>query len=363
MPGYAPTPLVEVSELAEMLGVGAIFVKNESARMGLPSFKVLGASWAIHRLLAEQPGGEPVCLVTATEGNHGRAVARAARLLGQRAEVFVPSDVHPAAVAAIAGEGAEVVTVAGGYEDAVGAAAQSCTDPDRVLVQDTAWPGYTDVPGWIVEGYQTLFAEVDAQLAATGAEPPDLVVVPVGVGSLAQGAVMHYRGTRSGSSGASAPALLAVEPVGAACVLESLVAGRLTTVPTSATVLAGLNCGRPSSLAWPYLRAGLDAAVSVTDGESLAAADDLAAFGISAGPCGAASLAGARAALTGAGALDAEDAAAPGPGERRSALGLGPVSTVVLLCTEGAAANPYSSSYADPAISPSASQGSAGHDQ
>ncbi|GAA3831063.1 diaminopropionate ammonia-lyase [Streptomyces phyllanthi] len=317
--------------MAEELRVGRVFVKDESCRLGLPAFKALGASWAVHRTLAEraangrQPG--PVTLVTATDGNHGRAVARMARLLGQRAHVLVPQGVHPRAVAAIAAERAKVTEVAGPYDEAVRLASEAAAVPDAVLVQDTAWPGYEQIPGWIVEGYSTLCAEIDEQLAAQGvAEGPDLVSIPVGVGSLAQAVVTHYRSRPTGR----APALLSVEPETAACVLESLTVGEPVSVTTGDTTMAGLNCGTPSSIAWPYLRRGLDAAVAVPDGDSARAAARLAALGISSGPCGAAALAGLRATLTGR-----------GTDECRTALGLDATSVVVLLSTEGPAANPH----------------------
>ncbi|NEB00900.1 diaminopropionate ammonia-lyase [Streptomyces sp. SID13726] len=329
---YAPTPLTELPSLAAEFGVVRVFVKDESCRLGLPAFKALGASWAVHRTLAERAangaGPGPVTLVTATDGNHGRAVARMAHRLGQDAHVFVPRGVHPHAVAAIVAEQAKVTEVPGPYDEAVRRAAEAAAAPDTVLVQDTAWQGYERIPGWIVEGYSSLCAEIDEQLAAEGiVEGPGLVAVPVGVGSLAQAVVTHYRGHPSGR----APALLSVEPEAAPCVLESLTRGEPVSVTTSETTMAGLNCGTPSSIAWPHLRDGLDAAVAVTDADSARAATDLAALGVSSGPCGAASLAGLRAALTGAGAA-----------ERRTALDLGPASVVVLLSTEGAAANPTS---------------------
>jgi diaminopropionate ammonia-lyase len=325
LPDYAPTLLTELPALAMELGVGRVFVKDESSRLGLPAFKALGASWAVHRILSMREPGTSLRLVTATDGNHGRAVARMARLLGQRAHVFVPQGVHPTAVAAIVAEGAQVTHVAGSYDTAVRQAAEAAEGPLAVLVQDTAWSGYEQIPGWIVEGYSTLFTEIDAQLSVAGAELPGLVVIPVGVGSLAQAAVTHYRSRPVGP----APALLSVEPDAAACVLASLARQQLVSVATGATSMAGLNCGTPSSLAWPYLRDGLDAAVAVTDADSAGAARDLAALGVSSGPCGAASLAGIRAALTGDGSTD-----------RRAALVIGPTATVVLLSTEGAAANP-----------------------
>ncbi len=329
LPGYAPTPLAEVPALAAELKVGRVFVKDESARMGLPAFKVLGASWAVHQLLSGRPAGGPLTLVTATDGNHGRALARMARLFGQRAQVFVPGGVHPTAVAAIASEGAQVTEITGTYDDAVRLAAEAADMPGTTLVQDAGWPGYEQVPGWIVEGYSTLFAEVGEQLAGAGAAEAALVVIPAGVGSLSQAGITHYR-SRPGSP---MTALLTVEPGTAACVLASLVRGELGTIGVSETIMAGLNCGTPSMLAWPYLRDGLDAAVAVADAGSATAARDLAGCGIPAGPCGGAALAGARAALTGEGAK-----------ARRASLAISPDATVVLLSTEGSAANPVPAS-------------------
>lgn len=330
LPGYAPTPLTELPALAEELGVRRVFLKDESARLGLGAFKVLGASYAAARALRARAGGDgpvtvddlrsiadpSVLLVTATDGNHGRAVAYVAALLGVSAHVYVPQVTDAATIARIEGEGARVTVVDAPYDETVKRAAEAAGESGGVLVQDTAWPGYEEIPGWIVDGYATLFREVDAQLAEAGAGPAGLVTLPIGVGSLAQAGVVHYR------SGAPGTALLGVEPDTAACVLASLRAGEAVTVPTGETVMAGLNCGTPSSLAWPYFAAGLDAAVAVEDAAADAAVRDLAALGVDSGPSGASSLAGVRAALLGEGA-----------GARRSALG--DPSTVVLLSTEG----------------------------
>ncbi len=341
LPGYAPTPLTQVPAIAAELGVGRVFVKDESARMGLAAFKVLGASWAVHQVLSRRDAAGPVTLVAATDGNHGRALAWMARRLGQRAHVFVPTGVHPTAIAAIAAEGAQVTEITGTYDDAVRLAAKAAREPDAELVQDAGWPGYEEVPGWIVDGYSTLFAEVDEQLAAAGAAGTAgaatapgtaglaLVAIPAGVGSLAQAAITHYR-SRPVSGLTS---LLTVEPGSAAGILASLVRGELGTVATGETIMSGLNCGTPSRLAWPYLRDGLDAAVAVANSEAAVAARDLAGYGIPAGPCGGAALAGVRAALTGEG----EQA-------RRAALALDADATVVLLSTEGSAANPVPAS-------------------
>jgi diaminopropionate ammonia-lyase len=335
LPGSAATPLAELPALADELGVGRVFVKDESSRLGLPAFKALGASWAIAQILATRAGlsgpltldvlrsaaaVDPVTLITATDGNHGRAVARIAALLGLPAWVFVPREVPGGAVAAIAAEGAEVTEVPDSYDVAVKHAAAAAADHAKaVLVQDTAWAGYEQIPGWVVEGYATLLAETDAQLAEAGAGPLGLIAVPVGVGSLAQAVVTHHR-----SAASPAPSVLGVEPETAACVLHSLLSGAFSSIATSATVMAGLNCGTPSQLAWPVLQAGLDAAVAVTDAAAEQAVTDLGAYGVSSGPSGASTLAGARAALTGAGA-----------DRRRADLGLGADSVAVLLSTEG----------------------------
>ena len=309
--GYRPTPLREVPGLAAEWGVRRVVVKDESARLGLPAFKALGVVHAVHRLLAERPVA-PRELVAATEGNHGRALARVARTLGLAARVVVPRSVDPAAAAAIRGEGAEVVVADGDYDAAVArAAGDAAARPGAVLVQDTAWPGYEQVPRWIVEGYTTMFTEVDAQL---GADRAALVVTPMGVGSLAQAVLTHYK------SRGRPVAVLGVEPDTAAGVLAGLRAGRRRSVPTGTTVMAGLNCGTPSWLAWPALRDGLDVAVAVSDPQATAAAAELHSLGVPAGPCGAACVPAVRTLLA--------DAAG------RAALGLTAASVVVLLSTE-----------------------------
>lgn len=312
LPGYAPTPLVDLPEIAAALGVGRVLVKDESVRFGLPAFKVLGASWACKHVLERQPGAR---LVTATDGNHGRAIARMASQFGTTATIFVPEVMPSATAGRIAAEGAEVIRVAGDYDATVRASAQyAAAGPDRALVQDTAWPGYEEVPAWIVEGYSTLLDEIDETLGRL----PDLVVVPVGVGSLAQAVVEHYR-----RPGTAHPSVLSVEPESASCVLTSLTHGRPVSVPTDATAMEGLNCGTVSSLAWPVLRDGCDGAVAVTDAEAVAASAELKDLGISSGPCGAATLAGLRGFL-----------ADPGC---RAGLALPEAAVVVLLSTEGAA--------------------------
>jgi len=338
LPGYTATPLADAPALAVANGVERVWVKDESSRLGLPSFKVLGASWAAYRALAARLGRDPepwvsldelrqtlaplrpLTLATATDGNHGRAVARIAALLGLDADVYVPKGTATARIAAIEAEGARVTVVDGDYDRAVASAA--ATAGDRCLaIQDVGRPGYEQVSAWVVEGYGTIFWEVDAQLAARGEEAPDVVVIPVGVGGLAAAAVRHWhrRGLRR------PPRLLGVEPLAAACVLRSLQVGRIATVPgPHDSIMAGLNCGTPSLVAWPLLRSGLDAAVAVADERARQAMRDLAAAGIVAGETGAASLAG-LAEVTGGWEAT----------KLRGALGLAADARILLLCTEG----------------------------
>jgi diaminopropionate ammonia-lyase len=336
LPGYRPTSLVGVAGLAAELGVAQVWVKDEADRFGLPAFKILGASWAVNRALSARAGyagparsldelrrrvaGSAVTLVAATDGNHGRALARMAHLLDVRARIYVPDGLGPVAVDAITAEGAEVVRTDLVYDEVVAMVAGSVDDrPNDVLVQDTSWPGYVDIPRWIVDGYSTLFGEIDDQISGR----VDLVSVPTGVGSLLQAALQHYRS----AARADRPAVLAVEPATAACVTGSLAAGRRVAVDTSSpTMLAGLNCGTVSEIAWPVIAAGLDAAVGVSEDQARSALTDLHTTGLPVGPCGAAALAGAR-------------VAADDP-ELAGTLGLDAHSVVVLVSTESIAANP-----------------------
>jgi diaminopropionate ammonia-lyase len=353
LPGYAPTPLTSYPDLARQVGVGELWVKDESWRLGLPSFKILGAAYATYRALAGRLGREPswdsvaelsaalrplgrIGLCAATDGNHGRAVARTARWLGLPADIYVPAGTAQPRIDAIAAEGATVTVVDGGYDDAVRRSAEE--ESDRcIVVSDTSWPGYTQIPGWVIEGYSTVFSEISDQLAAAsaaggasaasavgraGGAGPDVVAIPVGVGALAAATVRHFKA----GPGPGTPKLLGVEPESARCVTESLRAGRLVTLPFPQTsIMAGLNCGTPSQLAWPTVSRGLDALVAVSDSWAMAAMRALAAAGVLAGETGAAALAGLHAVCTD-----------PAGATARSALGLRSDSRVLVLCTEGA---------------------------
>jgi diaminopropionate ammonia-lyase len=269
LPGYAPTPLVEAPAAAAALGVRRLLVKDESSRLGLPSFKVLGASWAIHQALEAHPGATR--LACATDGNHGRAVADTARLLGLEATVLVPASMIEARRAAIAAEAARVEVVDGTYDDAVERAAQV----DALVIQDTAWPGYETVPAWVVEGYATIGEEIDVE--------PDVVAIQIGVGSFAAAMVRRFAGAR----------IVGVEPVGAACALASAEAGEPVEVPgPHDSVMAGLNCGRVSPVAWPAVSRGIEAFCAIRDDRAREAVALLARDGVEAGERGAAGLAG-----------------------------------------------------------------------
>ncbi|MEX2542237.1 MAG: diaminopropionate ammonia-lyase [Trueperaceae bacterium] len=302
LPGYEPSELRTAAGLAERLGVGEIWVKEESNRFGLPAYKVLGASWAIYNQLLANTGvaatgrklealraalsGQGFTLVTATDGNHGRAVARVARWFGLESEVFVPGEMAEVRTQALRAEGARVVVVRGSYDEAVRAAAASA-DERRLLIQDTSWPGYERVPAWIVEGYGTIFQEVETQLEELGSRAPNLIPVQVGVGSLAHAATSHFRRLDPGSR------LVCVEPKGADCLLRSARAGRSVTVNgPHASCMAGLNCGTASAISLPTLLSGVDAFLAISDERAFEAMRLLASEGVVAGESGAAGLAG-----------------------------------------------------------------------
>src|ERR687897_1751225 len=197
LPGYEETPLVDATDLADSLGVGKVFVKDESSRLGLPAFKILGASWAVYRALEERLGENfggwediweleerleplrPLSLVAATDGNHGRAVARVARLFGLGAKIFVPGDMATARREAIASEGAEVIVVDDTYDEAVERSAEEA-GARALVISDMSWPGYERTPSWVIEGYSTMLWELDDELERRNETRPDLVVVQVG---------------------------------------------------------------------------------------------------------------------------------------------------------------------------------------
>jgi diaminopropionate ammonia-lyase len=326
LPGYEPSPVVHADGIAAKLGLGAVWVKNESSRLGLPSFKILGASWGTFRALDEKVGGfgdwdrlddlkgkldGRYGLAAATDGNHGRAVARMGKLLGLPVSIFVPAGTAEARIEGIRSEGATCEVVDGTYEDAVARSAEVASE-DRLVISDTSWEGYQDVPRWVIEGYSTVFNELDEQLPGA----PDAVFVQMGVGALGAAAARHYK-VRTGG-----PRMVAVEPEHAACILASMEQGEIVTVPgPHDSIMAGLNCGTPSIVAWPYVSRGYEAFMSVPDTRAEEGMRLLAGEGVVAGETGAAGLAGLLEVMSGG---------------SRDRLGLGSDSKVLLLCTEGA---------------------------
>ncbi len=327
MPGFAATPLRAAPRTAARLGVRSVHVKDESDRLGMPSFKILGASWATCRTVLahlDVPGGDqptlggvrqaieasgaPLTLVAATDGNHGRGVARMAALLGVPATILVPAGTAQSRIDAIVGEGAEVRVVDGGYDHAIAASA-ALADAAHVVISDTSWDGYRDTPRWVIDGYSTLLGEVVDEIDAGRAPEPSVVVAQMGVGAFGAAVARAF---------ASRPArlLVGVEPTSADCVTTSAEAGEIRTIPgPQESIMAGLNCGTPSVVAWEDVLHGYDALTTVTDLAAEEAMRLLYEDGIAAGESGAAGLAGLL---------------AHGP-----ELGLGADDDVLLFLTEG----------------------------
>ena len=335
LPGHAPTPLVRLPALAKELGVREVLLKDESKRFGLNAFKVLGASYAIYKLLQRELGvgtdlGElqaamkkaaPRTFATATDGNHGRAVAWTARALGQKAVVFVPENTVPARIDAIRAENAECVVVNGTYDDTVRRAAEDAAKNGWQVISDTAYEGYLEIPGWIMSGYETIFLEAHEQMEGE----PTAVLLQAGVGGLAYAGTSFY----VRRSGATRPALVSVEPTDADCLLESILSpdGSIRVARGKQnSIMAGLNCGTPSLLAWPLLRAGMHFFLAVDDAYAEEAMRRLAKGEprVVSGESGAAGLAGLL-------ALAKE----PSLADARAKLGLGKDATVLLVSTEG----------------------------
>ena len=222
-------------------------------------------------------------IIAASAGNHGRAVAHAARLRGVPCRIYLPADAMPARVAAIRGEGADVIQIDGTYEDAVSEASGDARRTGAMLVSDTTPPGPPEIPSLIMRGYTRIFSEA----AAVWDAPPDLVVIQGGVGGLV-GAAAAWLRTRLPEA-----TLIAAEPEGAACLRESARAGHaIVLARTEPTAMVCLRCASPSKAAWPFIAAGVDGFIGVTDAEAAAAVDTLARIGIPAGASGACGLAG-----------------------------------------------------------------------
>ncbi|KAJ9611768.1 hypothetical protein H2200_004952 [Cladophialophora chaetospira] len=303
LPGYKATPLVPLDDFAQELGVKAVFVKDESSRLGLPAFKILGASWGTFRAIAQQNGlpldasleeaskaaqEAGTTLFAATEGNHGRAVARMAKILGVQARIFMSRFSDQETVHKIESEGAQVTIIPGNYDNAVATAfAESRKASGGLLIQDNAFDGYEQIPAWIVEGYSTLLFEVEQQLEEHGLQAT-MIVTPIGVGSLGHAVVAYCK------SGGRHIEVLTVEPETAACLHHNLKAAEWSTIETSATIMNGMNCGTVSPISWPVLYKGVDRSITVSDLECHHSVQHLQAHNVNAGPCGAATLAAVK---------------------------------------------------------------------
>jgi diaminopropionate ammonia-lyase len=337
---HSMTPVHTLPALASQVGLGAIHVKDEGFRLGLGSFKALGGSYAVIRLVLEEASrqlGRPVdiadlhapevrtvaasmTVACATDGNHGRSVAQGAQLVGARAAVFVHSGVSDERVAAIARFGAEIIRVEGTYDDSVAEATRVATEKGWIVVSDTSWPGYERIPGLVMQGYTVMVREVLRQLP----EPPTHVFVQAGVGGVAAAVAGHF----ALALGERRPIFTVVDPARAACLFETARAGHPVKIEHGEpTVMAMLECYEPSLVAWRVLSRVADAFMTVDEEDAVAAMNRLARPvgndpAIVAGESGGAGLAGLIRA-----AADTRI---------RSALGLDETSRVFLINTEGA---------------------------
>lgn len=272
-PQYSVTPLQKLSALASYLGVKGIYCKDESYRFGLNAFKVLGGSYAMGRYIAKELGRDisqlpynvlssdklreefgQATFFTATDGNHGRGVAWAAKRLGQKAVVRMPKGTTKTRFDNIAKEGAEVTIEEVNYDDCVRmAAAEAAKTEHGIIVQDTAWAGYEEIPSWIMQGYGTLVLEADKQLKENGIDRPTHVFVQAGVGSLA-GAVVGYFAHKYKEN---PPVMVVCEASAADCLYRSAVQadGNLVNVTGDLqTIMAGLACGEGNTIGWDILK-------------------------------------------------------------------------------------------------------------
>ena len=271
-PQYKTTPFLSLPNLAQHLGISHLFVKDESHRFGLNAFKVLGASYGIARYLAKRLGRDveevsvselcspdvrrqlgDITFATATDGNHGRAVAWTAQQLGQKSVVYMPKGSDPVRLANIRSHGAEASITEFNYDDTVRMTFDLAQKNGWVVIQDTAWPGYEDIPRWIMQGYTALALEFMEQLQECGIYRPTHVFLQAGVGSFAASVL----GFLASYLGDDLPVTVTVEPETAACIYQSAIAGdgRPHAVKGDLnTIMAGLACGEPNSIGWEILR-------------------------------------------------------------------------------------------------------------
>ncbi len=346
-PGYAPTPLMRLDGLAGALGLGRVYVKDESRRFDLNAFKVLGGGYAMGCCLAEKLGrriddcsfdflssaqtrkqlGE-VTFITATDGNHGRGVAWMARRLGQRCVVYMPKGTAPERLENVRRQGAQASILDCNYDGCVHLAEKHARENGWILTQDTAWDGYEEIPTRIMQGYTTIAREIDAQFEEMGEDAPTHILLQAGVGSFAAAMLGYYAAKR----GDARPLSVIVEPKAADCILRTARAndGKLRFVTGDMpTIMAGLACGEPSTVSWRILDAYADAFLSMPDS---AAAGGMRMLGNPL-PGDERVISGESGAST-AGALR-EIMVNPALAELREKLNFGPEARVLLISTEG----------------------------
>lgn len=283
-PQYTVTPLTKLDKMADMLGLGEVYIKDESYRFGLNAFKVLGGSFAMARYIAKQTGKDvselpynvltsdalkeefgQATFFTATDGNHGRGVAWAANKLGQKAVVLMPKGTTQTRLNNILAEGATATIEEYNYDECVRMANDMAMKTENgIMVQDTAWDGYEEIPAWIMQGYGTMAMEAYDQLQDYGCERPTHVFIQAGVGSLA-GAVQGYFANRYPEN---PPKVDVVEAEAAACLYKgaSVGDGSIQIVDGDmVTIMAGLACGEPNTISWDILKNHVDTFISTPD--------------------------------------------------------------------------------------------------
>ncbi|TKC00548.1 diaminopropionate ammonia-lyase [Pedobacter cryophilus] len=257
---YKSTPLVQLKNLATKYGVGNIYIKDESHRFGLNAFKALGASYAIYKTLQTDRNISTFC--TATDGNHGRAVAWASKKEGKKAVVFVPQDTVASRIKAIENEGAKVVVINGNYDETCIAAAKIGEENGWKLIQDTSSENYEEIPAQIMAGYLTHFQELESTLHLISNPKIDVVFLQAGVGSWAAAGIWYYLNRY----GHQKPKIVLVEPYESDGILASFKARKpVTPQGNFKTIMAGLNCGIPSLSAWDIIKNGVDISIKIRD--------------------------------------------------------------------------------------------------
>lgn len=260
LPGYQPTPLYSLPELAPSFNIKELWVKDESERMGLKAFKVLGASYAIKNLMQQIPSNAVLC--TATDGNHGKAVAWSAALFDKKAVIFIPEGSAQLRKWNIEKEGAKVIEVSGDYDDAVDMARKQSKKNGWTLVQDSSFDDYEDIPLDIMSGYITILKEMEREIHTPRKPQFDIVILNAGVGSWAAAAVWYYHNKYRENR----PKIVVIEPSSADCCMESMKKGRLSRTQNSPdTMMVGLSCGTPSKVAFDILKDGVDLFITIPD--------------------------------------------------------------------------------------------------